>query len=276
MDINRKVESFLTKHKYEKRKTSFTIILSVLIALCVISSLIMPAISMTMEEAQEQAAAVEEVMLLGEGETSPPPAGALNIAGMDFLVSVNSSVSDIPIYSNYTYTDENGDVHQVEHNNGQLKVDRDSVDLSFAMQYSSSSVELPANGPHLYLDLTTLINVDPNIFLNSASKSGTVGDSDDAYLAFLREEQDQGKYSNIKDYEAGNFDISDGYVKITLNDAYIAYLKNGDGSLKGSLQFSGELHRSSNEDGDQSFTIGGQEIKVNFPDKYATLQSLCS
>lgn len=273
MDINRKVESFLTKHKYEKRKTSFTIILSVLIALCVISSLIMPAISMTMEEAQEQAAAVEEVMLLGEGEMPPPPAGALNIAGMDFLVSVNSSVSDKPIYSNYTYTDDSGVEHKVEDCGGTLDVEgRDSIDLSFAMQYSSSSVELPANGPHLYLDLTTLINVDPNIFLNSASKSGTVGDSDDAYLAFLREEQDQGKYSNIKDYEAGNFDISDGYVKITLNDAYIAYLKNGDGSLKGSLQFSGELHRSSNEDGDQSFTIGGQEIKVNFPDKYATLQ----
>lgn len=256
MDINRKVESFLTKHKYEKRKTSFTIILSVLIALCVISSLIMPAISMTIEETQEQTAAVEEVMLLGAGEMPPPPAGALNIAEMNFLVSVNSSVSDKPIYSNYTYEDENGEVHQVEHNNGQLKVDRDSVDLSFAMQYSSSSVELPANGPHLYLDLTTLMNVDPNVFLNSASKSGDIID---------------GEWPATE--KAGTFVIEDGYVKITLTDDYITnHVNIGDHSLKGSLQFSGELHRSSNEDGDQSFTIGGQEIKVNFPDKYATLQ----
>lgn len=264
MDINRKVESFLTKHKYEKRKTSFTIILSVLIALCVISSLIMPAISMTIEETQNQTAAVEEVMLLGGVPTDAP--NAVDIAGMEsFLVSVTSNTLDKPIYSNYPNSDDYDGEFTVE--------GRDSIDLSFSMEYSSSTkVTLPATGPHLYLDLTSLINVDPNVFLNSASKSGTVGDSDDAYLAFLREEQDQGKYSNIKDYEAGNFDISDGYVKITLNDAYIAYLKNGDGSLKGSLRFSGELHRSSNEDGDQSFTIGGQEIKVNFPDKYATLQ----
>lgn len=264
MDINRKIESFLTKHRYEKQKTSFTILLSVLIAFCVISSLIMPAISMTIEETQNQTAAVEEVMLLGGVPTDAP--NAVDIAGMEsFLVSVTSNTLDKPIYSNYPNSDDYDGEFTVE--------GRDSIDLSFSMEYSSSTkVTLPATGPHLYLDLTSLINVDPNVFLNSASKSGTVGDSDDAYLAFLREEQDQGKYSNIKDYEAGNFDISDGYVKITLNDAYIAYLKNGDGSLKGSLRFSGELHRSSNEDGDQSFTIGGQEIKVNFPDKYATLQ----
>lgn len=265
MDINRKVESFLTKHKYEKRKTSFTIILSVLIAFCVISSLIMPAISMTIEETQNQMAAVEEVMLLGEGETPQPPADALNIAGMNFLVSVNSNASpdNLPIYSNYPGANDH---------DGQLEVNRDSIDLSFDMQYSSSSVTLPSSGPHLYLDLTSLISVDPNVFLNSTSNTGLVKDSDNAYHNFLLEKYDEGKYSDIQPYEAGNFDIIDGFVKITLNAAYLEYLSTGTGSLKGSLQFSGELHRSNDDNGDQSFKIGDQEIKVDFPDKYATLQ----
>ena len=255
MNINRKVESFLTKHKYEKRKTSFTILLSVLIAFCVISSLIMPAISMTIEETQNQMAAVEEVMLLGEGETPQPPAGALNIADMNFHVSVNSSASDKPIYSNYTYIDDNGVEQKVEDNKGQLDVTRDSIDLSFAMEYSSSSVTLPENGPHLYLNLTSLIRVDPDVFLNSTSKTGNIIDGD---------------WSSTE--KAGTFVIEDGYVKITLTDNYISHVNGGDHSLKGSLQFSGELHRSNDDNGDQSFEIGKQEIKVNFPDKYATLQ----
>ena len=250
MDINRKVESFLAKHKYEKRKTSFTIILSVLIAFCVISSLIMPAISMTIEETQNQMAAVEEVMLLGEGETPQPPADALNIAGMNFLVSVNSNASpdNLPIYSNYPGSNDH---------DGQLEVNRDSIDLSFDMQYSSSSVTLPPSGPHLYLDLTSLINVDPNVFLNSTSRTGDIIDGD-----------------WVSTEKAGTFVIEeDGYVKITLTNDYITnHVNTGDRSLKGSLHFSGELHRSNDDNGDQSFTIGGKEIQVNFPDKYATLQ----
>lgn len=249
MDINRKVESFLAKHKYEKRKTSFTIILSVLIAFCVISSLIMPAISMTIEETQNQMAAVEEVMLLGEGETPQPPADALNIAGMNFLVSVNSNASpdNLPIYSNYPGSNDH---------DGQLEVNRDSIDLSFDMQYSSSSVTLPPSGPHLYLDLTSLINVDPNVFLNSTSRTGDIIDGD-----------------WVSTEKAGTFVIEeDGYVKITLTNDYITnHVNTGDRSLKGSLHFSGELHRSNDDNGDQSFTIGGKEIQVNFPDKYATL-----
>jgi len=262
MDINRKIESFLTKHRYEKQKTSFTILLSVLIAFCVISSLIMPAISMTIEETQNQTAAVEEVMLLGEGETPQPPAGAIDITHVSdnstFQVSVNSSISDKPIYSNYTYTDENGVVHEVEDCDGEITTDKDSIDLSFSMSYSGTNVTLPSgNGPHLYLDLTSLINVDPDVFLNSTSKSGNIIDGDWSATA-----------------PAGTFLIEDGYVKITLTSDYLEHVNNesNDKSLQGSLYFSGELHRKNDDNGDQSFTIGGQEIKVNFPDKYATLQ----
>lgn len=257
MDINRKIESFLTKHRYEKQKTSFTILLSVLIAFCVISSLIMPAISMTIEETQNQTAAVEEVMLLSEA-----PAGAIDITHVSdnstFQVSVNSSISDKPIYSNYTYTDENGVVHEVEDCDGKITTDKDSIDLSFSMSYSGTNVILPpGNGPHLYLDLTSLINVDPDVFLNSASKSGNIIDGDWSATA-----------------PAGTFLIEDGYVKITLTSDYLEHVNNesNDKSLQGSLYFSGELHRKNDDNGDQSFTIGGQEINVTFPDKYATLQ----
>ncbi|MGN1224892.1 MAG: hypothetical protein ACI4TG_07295, partial [Ruminococcus sp.] len=261
MDINRKIESFLTKHRYEKQKTSFTILLSVLIAFCVISSLIMPAISMTIEETQNQTAAVEEVMLLGEGETPQPPAGAIDITHVSdnstFQVSVNSSISDKPIYSNYTYTDENGVVHEVEDCDGEITTDKDSIDLSFSMLYSGTNVVLPSEAPHLYLSLTSLMNADPNVFLDSVSKTGNIFDE-----------------LNYGAEVAATYVIEDSYVKITLTDGYLAVVNSdtGDHSLQGSLEFKGELHRNNNESGDQSFAIGGQEIKVNFPDKYATLQ----
>ena len=234
MDINRKIESFLTKHRYEKQKTSFTILLSVLIAFCVISSLIMPAISMTIEETQNQTAAVEEVMLLGEGETPQPPAGAVDIASMEsFLVSVTSNdFLDKPIYSNFVQTDENGNPKYdeegnpiyVESYNGEISTDKDSIDLSFYMSYSGTNVTLPAEGPHLYLDLTSLINVDPDVFLGSISKSGKIMDGD---------------WSATN--PSGTFVIEDGYVKITLTPDYLVYVNSGDKLLQGSLHFSGEL-----------------------------------
>ncbi|MBQ8687036.1 MAG: hypothetical protein IJ512_00650, partial [Ruminococcus sp.] len=46
MNLNQKIQSFLTKHKSKKQRLSATAILSVLIVLAVVSSLIMPAVSM--------------------------------------------------------------------------------------------------------------------------------------------------------------------------------------------------------------------------------------
>lgn len=252
MDINRKIESFLTKHRYEKQKTSFTILLSVLIAFCVISSLIMPAISMTIEETQNQTAAVEEVMLLGE-ETPQPPAGAVNIADFSTKFSIGITQADgssYPIYNTYL----NPHIHD---NFEVTDPNQKSVGIEFSMDYQGViSGDLDSNAEsHLYFDLSPFLNVDSDMFLESASKIGNV--LDDMYD------------NNIA---AGRYEIKGNFVEIQLTPEYVAYVNSGTKSLKGHLEFKGELHRNNNESGDQSFTIGGETIKVSFPDKYATLQ----
>ena len=74
MNINQKIQEFLTEHQYQKKRRIFTAVLSLMIVFSVVSSLIMPAISMTMQDLDDAAAvdtidaepAEENIMLLGE------------------------------------------------------------------------------------------------------------------------------------------------------------------------------------------------------------------
>lgn len=45
MNINQKIQEFLTEHQYQKKRRIFTAVLSLMIVFSVVSSLIMPAIS---------------------------------------------------------------------------------------------------------------------------------------------------------------------------------------------------------------------------------------
>lgn len=60
MNINQKIQEFLTEHQYQKKRRIFTAVLSLMIVFSVVSSLIMPAISMTMQDLDD-AAAVETI-----------------------------------------------------------------------------------------------------------------------------------------------------------------------------------------------------------------------
>ena len=63
--------------------------------------------------------------------------------------------------------------------------------------------------------------------------------------------------------------IENGYIKITLTEDYLDYVNKGDGTLIGSLRFDGTLSSSSDDDGDQEFTMAGQTVIVDFPDRNA-------
>ena len=56
MNINQKIQEFLTEHQYQKKRRIFTAVLSLMIVFSVVSSLIMPAISMTMQDLDDAAA----------------------------------------------------------------------------------------------------------------------------------------------------------------------------------------------------------------------------
>lgn len=76
MNINQKIQEFLTEHQYQKKRRIFTAVLSLMIVFSVVSSLIMPAISMTMQDLDDAAAvdtidaepAEENMMLLWDWE----------------------------------------------------------------------------------------------------------------------------------------------------------------------------------------------------------------
>ena len=103
MNINQKIQEFLTEHQYQKKRRIFTAVLSLMIVFSVVSSLIMPAISMTMQDLDDAAAvdtidaepAEENMMLLGLGdenrqtepinlaERATSSGGSFNISAID-------------------------------------------------------------------------------------------------------------------------------------------------------------------------------------------------
>ena len=88
MNINQKIQEFLTEHQYQKKRRIFTAVLSLMIVFSVVSSLIMPAISMTMQDLDDAAAVDtidaesgdENIMLLGDGTEQTEQTEPINLA----------------------------------------------------------------------------------------------------------------------------------------------------------------------------------------------------
>lgn len=243
MNLNQKIQSFLNKHKSTKRRLSATALLSMLITLSVISSLIMPAISMTIPGAMS---VVESVSLY-----TATPGQYSKIDGTDMLDLMSANIWNANMLSggNYFYdANESG----VKTNTG-FKANTSPLSLETYIEYEfTEDVKSYLNGagPHLGWDLG---NPDLTAIFPGGLDYGTIDDP------------------GYADGIAGKYIIKDGRVEITLTDDYIAYVTNGTGKIKGSLTFSGELKSSSDESGDQKFIINGQEVTVEFPDKWPTI-----
>lgn len=248
MNLNQKIQSFLTKQKNNMRRLSVTALLSVLIALAVVSSLIMPAISMTMSTMVSSSRMNDGIAIYTATAGTPS-------------VIPDTNMLDLTSADTWTASMSSGDTYFYEANNEGVKTNEaftsytDSVNLSVYIKYLfnqdiKSFLKDAGDGPHLgwYLGNESL-TAD-----FGEEKSGTVGDPN---------------YSN--DEAAGIYIIENGYVKITLTKAYIDYVNAGTGAIEGELDFSGVLKQSETGSGDQSFTLNGQEVIVKFPDQYPTL-----
>lgn len=236
MDFNRKIMSFLKKNQMQKKKTIFTVFLSVLMVLCVVSSLIMPAVSMTIDAIQSNLLMTDDPNLMGAAPDDAPD--ALDITSGTFYAT--ASVDGNIIYN--TYPNGSTDDYIITGNQAEIQ-----FDLEYTM--SDAVDQLPAVGPHLYMQIDRLLTDSDAFQLGSAN--GNVLDGD--YDLMI---------------PAGDFQIEDGYIKITLTSAYIDYLKTQGGNLKGTLSFSGAVNRSDTEDGDRNLSFNGQEITVQFEDQY--------
>lgn len=240
MNINQKIQEFLTEHQYQKKRRIFTAVLSLMIVFSVVSSLIMPAISMTMQDLDDAAAvdtidaepAEENIMLLGES------------APIDLITS--SSTHEI------TITDKDANNKDITDND--YNKDGNSANLSFFIKYTLLKMKnrFDKNSEYdLYIDYDNL-NV-------TSIEDGKIFDPD---------------YSINKEAATYTFDSTEKRIKIKLTQDYIDnYVDAEDktGDLTGSFYFSGTVNRKNDANGDQTIKIGGEEITIKFQDKNVSL-----
>ena len=139
MNINQKIQEFLTEHQYQKKRRIFTAVLSLMIVFSVVSSLIMPAISMTMQDLDDAAAvdtidaepAEENMMLLGLGDenrqTEP-----INLAERATSSGGSFNISAIDIGE-----DGNGK-NEIDNN---YVVSTDKTNIKFEVSYTLSDMD---------------------------------------------------------------------------------------------------------------------------------------
>ena len=115
MNINQKIQEFLTEHQYQKKRRIFTAVLSLMIVLSVVSSLIMPAISMTMQDLDDAAAVDtidaepgdENIMLLGDGTEQTEP---INLAERAASTASSGGSFNISIMDEDTKNNVDGNI----------------------------------------------------------------------------------------------------------------------------------------------------------------------
>ena len=240
MNINQKIQEFLTEHQYQKKRRIFTAVLSLMIVFSVVSSLIMPAISMTMQDLDDAAAVEtidaepgdENIMLLGDGQVQTEPINLAEKAKSDgtFKITITDLDAKQTIDDNYI-------------------INKDKANIEFYLEFTLNNMKnifkKDADFDQLYIDIA---NFDAN-------------DSGELY--------DEQYSESIK---AGSYKFENGKIYIKLTNEYIDYIDGGTGNVTGTLNFSGELSRNNTASGDQTVNIGGEKITIKFQDKQAGVE----
>ena len=245
MNINQKIQEFLTEHQYQKKRRIFTAVLSLMIVFSVVSSLIMPAISMTMQDLDDAAAvdtidaepAEENIMLLGDGTEQTEQTGPINLAERATSSGGSFEISAADLDNNKADIDNN------------YIINRDKAEIQFNIAYQLNGMgnvfKKDAEFDNLYVDID---NFDISNIGNGKIYDG-----------------------NYEKGEAGSYTFENGKIHIRLTNDYIDYINTGTGAVEGTLKFSGELSRNNTASGDQTVNIGGKDFVIQFQDKNVSL-----
>lgn len=245
MNINQKIQEFLTEHQYQKKRRIFTAVLSLMIVFSVVSSLIMPAISMTMQDLDDAAAvdtidaepAEENIMLLGDGTEQTEQTGPINLAERATSSGGYFKISAADLDNNKADIDNN------------YIINRDKAEIQFNIAYQLNGMgnvfKKDAEFDNLYVDID---NFDISNIGNGKIYDG-----------------------NYEKGEAGSYTFENGKIHIRLTNDYIDYINTGTGAVEGTLKFSGELSRNNTASGDQTVNIGGNDFVIQFQDKNVSL-----
>ena len=275
MNINQKIQEFLTEHQYQKKRRIFTAVLSLMIVFSVVSSLIMPAISMTMQDLDDAAAVdtidaepaeeleesseesdseefaepeeqalSENVMLLGAGTTyqeAPKEAvdfgSKINIASTKPNPLTGGSGNSVTGTFNVGYMFPTGDNH-VGYNHYQ---------------------------PYIYYKLPNNIQAIQDYYEEEEGNITT--DGSPAWGDYCKK---HGIDSDKKNAGRFSIDKETGLVVIKFTDDYLKFIDEQGGGFSGTIEFQGKVNRADTKDGDQKIDFGNQSITVTFDDKKVT------
>lgn len=275
MNINRKIQEFLTEHQYQKKRRIFTAVLSLMIVFSVVSSLIMPAISMTMQDLDDAAAVdtidaepteeleesseesdseefaepeeqalSENVMLLGAGTTyqeAPKEAvdfgSKINIASTKPNPLTGGSGNSVTGTFNVGYMFPTGDNH---------------------VGYSNYQ-------PYIYYKLPNNIQAIQDYYEEEEGNITT--DGSPAWGDYCKK---HGIDSDKKNAGRFSIDKETGLVVIKFTDDYLKFIDEQGGGFSGTIEFQGKVNRADTKDGDQKIDFGNQSITVTFDDKKVT------
>lgn len=275
MNINQKIQEFLTEHQYQKKRRIFTAVLSLMIVFSVVSSLIMPAISMTMQDLDDAAAVdtidaepaeeleesseesdseefaepeeqalSENVMLLGAGTTyqeAPKEAvdfgSKINVASTKPNPLTGGSGNSVTGTFNVGYMFPTGDNH---------------------VGYSNYQ-------PYIYYKLPNNIQAIQDYYEEEEGNITT--DGSPAWGDYCKK---HGIDSDKKNAGRFSIDKETGLVVIKFTDDYLKFIDEQGGGFSGTIEFQGKVNRADTKDGDQKIDFGNQSITVTFDDKKVT------
>lgn len=273
MNINQKIQEFLTEHQYQKKRRIFTAILSLMIVFSVVSSLIMPAISMTMQDLDDAAAVEtidaepaeeleesseesdseefaqpeeqalsENVMLLGAGITyQEAPEGAA-----DFGSKINAASTDPNPLTGGSNSSVTG-----------------TFNVGFTFPDKSKDVGYSNYQPYIYYKLPNNIQAIQDYY----EGENITTDGSPAWGKYCT---DHGIDSNKKNAGRFSIDKETGLVVIKFTDDYLKFIDEQGGGFSGTIEFQGKVNRADTKDGDQKIDFGGKSITVTFDDKKVT------
>lgn len=274
MNINQKIQEFLTEHQYQKKRRIFTAVLSLMIVFSVVSSLIMPAISMTMQDLDDAAAVdtidaepaeeleeesseesnpeefaepeeqalSENVMLLGAGTTyQEAPEGAV-----DFGSKINAASTDPNPLTGGSNSSVTG-----------------TFNVGFTFPDKSKDVGYSNYQPYIYYKLPNNIQAIQDYY----EGENITTDGSPAWGKYCT---DHGIDSNKKNAGRFSIDKETGLVVIKFTDDYLKFIDEQGGGFSGTIEFQGKVNRADTKDGDQKIDFGNQSITVTFDDKKVT------
>lgn len=246
------IQKYITNHQKHKKYLAAVLALSILVSFAVPISLIMPAVSMTQNDTNENYAQplnneIETYTNESTGTNEWFDTASDNGEGVTF----ENKITSITI-TNAT-TDDKGN-YVINGGSGP------SWSGSFTLNYAEVNGDfLRENNPYMYCKI------------NGVKITNAQYGKDCLFIDPSTSWEDYCSANNLLDNQgqpatSGYYSISEnGMINIRFTSDYRNYLENN--TCEGSIKFEGSIERGDDADGDKEFTIGKNKIKVTFDDK---------